>query len=282
MTSLHEAVADYLTIRRALGYKLVEHERLLNDFASFLEQVSASTITTELALRWASRTRGTEGWKAARLSVVRGFARYLRTIDAATEIPPTGILLHRKRYAIPYLYSDDEIERLLSEAAALTPPLRAATFYTLIGLLAVAGMRIGEALRLDRTHVDLDAGVLTIRLTKLGKSRQLPLHPSTVQALARYDRQRDELCPTPNAPSFFISTRGGRLDKSGVQKVFRRLRRRAGLDRPRGSPKPRLHDLRHSFAVRTVIDWHRTGADVQARLLWLSTYMGHVEPSDTY
>ncbi len=282
MTSLHEAVADYLTIRRALGYKLVEHERLLDDFASFLEQVSASIITTELALRRASRTRGTEGWKAARLSVVRGFARYLRTIDAATEIPPTGILLHRKRYAIPYLYSDDEIERLLSEAAALTPPLRAATFYTLIGLLAVAGMRIGEALRLDRTDVDFDAGVLTIQLTKLGKSRQLPLHPSTVQALARYDRQRDELCPTPNAPSFFISTRGGRLDKSGVQKVFRGLRRRAGLDRPRGSSKPRLHDLRHSFAVRTVIDWHRTGVDVQARLLWLSTYMGHVEPSDTY
>ena len=282
MTRMHEAVADYLTIRRALGYKLVEHERLLNDFASFFEQVSASTITTELALRWASRTRGSEGWKAARLSVIRGFAGYLRTIDPATEIPPTGILLHRKRYAIPYLYSDHEIERLLSEAAALTPPLRAATFYTLIGLLAVAGMRIGEALRLDRADVDLDAGVLTIRLAKLGKSRQLPLHPSTVQALARYDCQRDELCPTPNAPSFFISTRGGRLDKSGVQKVFRGLRRRAGLERPRGLSKPRLHDLRHSFAVRSVIDWHRTGADVQARLLWLSTYMGHVEPSDTY
>jgi integrase/recombinase XerD len=121
--------------------------------------------------------------------------------------------------------------------------------------------------------------VLTIRLTKLGKSRQLPLHPSTVHALGRYDRQRDELCPRPNASSFFISTRGGRLEKSGVQKVFRGLRRRAGLDRPRGSPKPRLHNLRHSFAARTVIDWHRTGADAQARMLWLSTYMGHVEPS---
>ncbi|HWJ51720.1 MAG TPA: tyrosine-type recombinase/integrase [Solirubrobacteraceae bacterium] len=205
--------------------------------------------------------------------MVRGFACYLRTIDPATEIPPTGILLHRKRYAIPYLYSDQEIERLLSEAAALTPPLRAATFHTLIGLLAVAGMRIGEALRLDRADVDLDAGVLTIRLTKLGKSRQLPLHPSTVHALGRYDRQRDELCPRPNAPSCFMSTRGGRLEKSGVQKVFRGLRRRAGLDRPRGSPKPRLHDLRHSFAVRTVIDWHRTGADAQARMLWLSTYI---------
>jgi integrase len=282
MTVLHEAVADYLTIRRALGYKLIEHERLLNDFATFLEQADASRITTEQALAWASRTRGTEGWKAARLSVVRGFARYLRTIDPATEIPPTGILIHRKHYAIPYLYSEQDIGRLLAEAAALRPQLKAATFYTLIGLIAVTGMRISEPLRLDRDDVDLDAGVLTIRLTKFGKSRQLPLHASTVQALARYDRQRDELFPQPHTPSFFISTRGNRPDKSDVQKVFRGMRRRAGLEGPRGSPKPRIHDLRHTFAVRTVIDWHRAEIDVQPRLLWLSTYLGHVEPSDTY
>jgi integrase len=282
MTALRDASADYLTIRRALGYKLVEHERQLNDFASFLEQTGASAITTELALRWASRTRGTEGWKAARLSIVRGFARYLRTIDPATEIPPTGILIHRKHYAIPYLYSEQDIERLLAEASALRPPLKAATLYTLIGLIAVTGMRISEPLRLDRDDVDLDAGVLTIRLAKFGKSRQLPLHTSTVQALARYDRQRDELFPRPHTPSFFISTRGNRPDKSTVQRDFRGLRRRAGLESTRGSPKPRVHDLRHSFAVRTVIDWHRAGIDVQPRLLWLSTYLGHVEPSDTY
>jgi integrase/recombinase XerD len=282
MTVLRDAVADYLTIRRALGFKLVEHERLLNNFASFLEQADAGTITTELALTWASRTRGTEGWKAARLSVIRGFAGYLRTIDPATEIPPTGILIHRKHYAIPYLYSEEEIGRLLAEAAALRPPLRAATYYTLLGLLAVTGMRIGEALRLDRDDIDLDAGVLTIRLTKFGKSRQLPLHPSTVQALARHDRQRDELCPRPRGPSFFVSTRGNRPDKSAVQYVFRGLRRRAGIERPRGSPQPRLHDIRHAFAVQTLLDWHRSGVDVQARMLWLSTYLGHTEPSDTY
>ncbi|MGA2015223.1 MAG: tyrosine-type recombinase/integrase [Solirubrobacteraceae bacterium] len=282
MTALHDTVADYLTIRRALGYKLVEHERQLNDFASFLEHTGASTITTELALRWASRTRGTEGWKAARLSIVRGLARYLRTIDPATEIPPTGILIHRKHYAIPYLYSEQDIERLLAEAAALRPQLKAATLYTLIGLIAVTGMRISEPLRLDRDDVDLDAGVLTIRLTKFGKSRQLPLHASTVQALARYDQQRDELFPRPHTPSFFISTRGNRPDKSTVQRDFRGLRRRVGLEGTWGSPKPRVHDLRHSFAVRTVIDWHHAGIDVQPRLLWLSTYLGHVEPSDTY
>jgi integrase len=202
MTGLHEAVADYLTIRRALGFKLVEHQRLLNDFATFLEQAGASTITTELAVAWAIRSNGTESWKAARLSVIRGFAGYMRTIDPATEIPLTGILIARKRYAIPYLYSQQEIGRLLAEATALRPPLRAATYHTLLGLLAVSGMRIGEALRLDRDDVDLDAGVLTIRLTKFNKSRQLPVHPSTTAALTRYDRQRDELCPQPNAPSF--------------------------------------------------------------------------------
>jgi integrase/recombinase XerD len=282
MTAPHDAVADYLMIRRALGFKLVEHERLLNDFAAFLEQAGASTITTELAVAWATRSRGTESWRAARLSVVRGFASYLRTIDPATEIPPTGILIARKQHAIPYLYSDQEIGRLLAAAAALTPPMRAVTYYTLIGLLAVAGMRISEALGLDRDDVDLDAGVLTIRLGKFGKSRQLPLHASTVRALARYDRQRDELCPNPHAPAFFISIHGNRFDKSVVERVFRLLRRRTGLEGPRGSPKPRLHDFRHSFAVRTLLDWHRAGVDVQARMLWLSTYLGHVEPSDTY
>lgn len=282
MTALGDAVADYLTIRRSLGFKLVEHERLLTGLAAFLEQAGADTVTTELAVAWAARTHGTEGWKAARLSVATGFAGYLRTIDPATEVPPTGLFLHRKRYAVPYLYSDEEIGRLLAAAAALRPPLRAASHHTLIGLLAVAGMRIGEALRLDRGDVDVHAGVLTIRNTKFGKSRQLPLHASTVRALVRYDRQRDQLCPKPNAPSFFVSTRGNRMDKSAVQKAFRDLCRRVGIGRPPGSPQPRVHDLRHTFAVRALLDWHRTGVDVQARMLWLSTYLGHVEPSDTY
>ncbi len=169
----------------------------------------------------------------------------MRTIDPATEIPPTGLLLHRKRYAIPYLYTDQEIGRLLAQAAALTPPRRAGLHYTLIGLVAVTGMRIGEALRLDRDDVDLDAGVLTIRKTKFGKSRQLPLHPTTVQALARYDRHRDELLPRPSTPSFFVSTPGNRPDKRNVQYVFRALCRRAGLEGQHGSPNPRIHDLRH-------------------------------------
>ena len=155
-------------------------------------------------------------------------------------------------------------------------------YRTVLGLLAVTGMRISEALGLDGDDVDLDAGVLTIRNTKFGKSRQLPLHPSTVQALAGYDQHRAELWPRPWTHSFFVSTNGNRPNKSNVEKVFRDLRRSVGLEQPRGLPNPRIHDLRHSFAVRTVIDWHRAGVEVQSRLLWLSTYLGHVEPSDTY
>lgn len=282
MTALRDALSDYLTIRRAVGYKLREHEWALKSFVSFLERAGASTITTDLALKWASDTRGGEGWKAARLSMVRGFAAYLRTINPATEVPPTGLLLHRKHYAIPYLYSEAEIDRLLAEAATLTPARRAMLHGTVIGLLAVTGMRISEALALDCDDVDLEAGVLTIRNTKFGKSRQVPVHASTVEALARYERHRAELWPRPGTQSFFVSTRGNRPDKSNIEQVFRKLRRRAGLEGARGSPKPRLHDFRHTFAVRTVIDWHRAGIDVQPRLLWLSTYLGHVEPSDTY
>jgi integrase/recombinase XerD len=168
MSGLRDALADYLTIRRALGYKLREHEWALESFVSFLERTGASTITTELALQWACDTRGTEGWKAARLSMVRGFAVHVCTIDPATEVPPTGLLLHRKHYAIPYLYTAEQIGRLLAEAAALTPQRRAMLHGTVIGLLAVTGMRISEALHLDCDDVDLDAGVLTIRNTKFG------------------------------------------------------------------------------------------------------------------
>lgn len=282
MTALRDALADYLTIRRALGYKLREHEWALASFVSFLEHAGVSTITTELAIRWACDTRGTEGWKAARLSMVRGFAVHMRTIDPATEIPPTGLLVHRKHYAIPYIYTAEQIGRLLAEAAALTPERRAMLHGTVIGLLAVTGMRISEALRLDCDDVDLDAGVLTIRNTKFGKSRQLPLHATTVEALARYERHRSELWPRPWTQSFFVSARGNRPDKSDIERVFRKLCRQTGLEGPRGSPHPRLHDFRHSFAVWTVINWHRAAIDVQPRLLWLSTYLGHVEPSDTY
>ncbi len=282
MTRLDEAVSDYLTIRRALGFKLVEHQRLLPDFVSFLEQAGAGTITTALAVDWAIRTSGNDSWKAARLSIVRGFARYLRTIDPATEIPPEGLLCGKTQYAIPYLYSEQEITRLLDAAAGMRPPLRAATFTTIIGLLSVTGMRIGETLALDRGDVDLDTGVLTIRDTKFGKSRQLPLHPTSTTALTEYACVRDELCPAATGPSFFVSTHASRPDKSTIQAGFRSLRTAAQINARPGANAARLHDFRHSFAVRTLLDWHRTGVDVQARMLWLATYMGHAKPASSF
>ncbi len=282
MTRLEEMLSDYLTIRRAVGFKLVEHQRLLAQFVAFLEQAGAGTVTTQLALDWAIDTNGNESWKAARLSIVRGFARYLRTIDPATEIPPDGVLCAQPQYAIPYLYSDEEIARLLEAATVMHPPLRAATFTTIIGLLAVTGMRIGETLALDCDDVDLNTGVLTIRDTKFGKSRQLPLHPTTATALAEYARLRDRLCPIATGPSFFVSIRASRPDKSTIQAGFRQLRTAARIaGRPGGAP-PRLHDFRHGFAVRTLLDWHRIGVDVQARMLWLATYMGHSKPASSY
>jgi integrase/recombinase XerD len=245
MTRLEEMFADYLTIRRAVGFKLVEHQRLLPQFVAFVEQAGASTVTTQLALDWAIRTSGNDSWKTARLSIVRGFARYLRTIDPTTEIPPDGVLCAQPHKAIPYLYSEQEIARLLDAAAAMRPPMRAATFTTIIGLLAVSGMRIGETLALDRDDVNLDAGALTIRDTKFGKSRLLPLHPASTAALAKYARVREELCPAATGPSFFISSRGSRPDKSTIQTGFRQLRTAAGITGPPGGGAPRLHDFRH-------------------------------------
>jgi integrase/recombinase XerD len=282
MTRLDAMVSDYLMIRRALGFKLVEHQRLLPQFAAFLEQAGAETVTTQLALDWAIRTGGNDSWKAARLSIVRGFARYLRTIDPASEIPPEGLLCGQPKPAIPYLYSEQEIARLLHAAAVMHPPMRAATFTTIIALLAVTGMRIGETLALDRDDVDLEEGVLTIRDTKFGKSRQLPLHPSSTRALAEYARVRDRLCPTASSLSFFVSTHASRPDKSTIQAGFRQLRHAGGITGRPGVSAPRLHDFRHSFAVRTLLDWHRTGVDVQARMLWLATYMGHSKPASSY
>jgi integrase/recombinase XerD len=249
MSGLRDKVHDYLTIRRALGFKLEDHGWLLSDFVGYLEQAGAATITTELAPRWATSSSGTQTWYAARLSVVRGFARYLRTLDPATQVPPSGLLSYQRRRATPYLYSDADIGRLVAAGGALTPPLRAATYSTLLGLLAVTGLRVGEAIRLDRDDVDVQDGLLTVWLSKFNKSREVPLHPSTMTALAAYARGRDQLGARPKEPSFFVSTKGARLDTSVAHKTFRNLCRRAGLNRTAGSRRPRIHDYADLFVM---------------------------------
>lgn len=284
MSGLREAVEDYITVRRGLGFKLEDYPWMLGDFVTYLEAAGASTVTAELALAWALQPG--EGahpsYLGTRLSVVRGFARHLQAFDPATEVPSADLLRWQPCRATPYLYSDGDIAALMGAARALSPRLRAATYETLIGLLAVTGARVGELIGLDRQDVDWDEGVLVITYSKFNKSRELPLHPSTIDALRAYAHERDELCAEPKGPSFFVSTLGKRLVYVTVQQVFARLARTAGL-RPRSTRcRPRLHDARHTFACTTLLGWYRAGVDVEAHLPLLSTYMGHANPSNTF
>ncbi len=281
MSALEQAVADYLAARRALGFKLQRHGRLLPQLVAYLQQAGASTLTTPLALAWATSREGHPDLWAVRLSVARGFARWLAALDPATEIPPADLLRRRRHRARPYLYTEAEIATLMTTTDMLRHPLRAATYRTLIGLLAVTGMRVGEAIGLDRHDLDWTAGCLIVREGKPGACRELPLHESTLDALAEYAHLRDRHWPHPKAPAFFVSTVGKRLLYENINWTFRRLLRQAGLPAP-GSPRPRIHDLRHGFAVNTVTDWYRAGVNVAARMPHLSAYLGHADPGGTY
>lgn len=283
MTDFCSAAADYLATRRAMGYKLTCQGQMLGQFAAYLDASGAEHLTIAHALSWAKQPADAAPvWWAARLGTVRAFARYLSALDPATEVPPAGLLPEPSHRIVPYIYSDADIARLLEAAGRLSPEHRADTYQTLIGLVAVTGMRVGEAVRLDHDDVDLDEGLLTIRNTKFGKSRQLPLHPTSVAAVAAYARRRDERRPRPKTPSFFTSTIGTRLLRDNVSTVFPRLVRDTGLTSPNRLRPPRLHDMRHSFAVRSVIGWYQQGFDVERRLPLLSTWLGHVAPSSTY
>ena len=283
MSDLRVELDRYLAIRRSLGFRLRRPELLLGDFVRHLDASGSHTITTENAFAWATLpAKASNDWWGQRLSVVRAFARHLHAIEPVHEVPPAGLLPARTHRATPYLYSDADIAALMAAARQLHSPLRAATFETLVGLLAVTGLRIGEALRLDRDDVDLVAGRLRVRDSKFGKSREVPLHASTVDALAGHARVRDRLCPRPVDPSFFVSTAGTRLLYCGAHLAWLDLVRRAGLEPRSAKCRPRPHDLRHSFAVRTLLGWYRDGADVAACMPLLSTYLGHVHPANTY
>ena len=282
-TPLRQELADYLALRRALGYRLARPEKLLSQFLDYLAHHGASRITVATALDWARMpANGTSNWWAYRLSVVRGFATYLHALDPMHEVPAPDLLPQRPRRASPYLYSDAEIAALIAAANTLSTPLRRATFATLIGLLAVTGIRVGEAIALDRGDVDLVARRLTVRFGKFGKTRELALHPSTVDALHRYQRLRDRLAPRTGTSAFFVSLAGNRLLYCNIHHAFHRLVRVAGLTPRAASCRPRIHDLRHSFAVQTMLDAYAAGEDGQARLTLLATWLGHVHPASTY
>lgn len=285
MSALREHAEQYLAMRRALGFKLTTWGPKLMSFISHLESLGHDVVTTEDALAWATSTpRGSSDpvhW-ARRLDVVRIFARHLKTLEPATEIPPEDVLSRRYRRITPYLYTPDQVAALLHAAGQLTPKLRAATWQTALGLLASTGMRVSEGCRLDRRDVDLTEGVLTVRDSKFGKSRDVPVHASTTAALAGYARLRERLCPNPAGPAFFVSSRGTRLDAHNMSHTFTRLLDAAGIAPIPGRRRQRIHDLRHSFTVSTLIDWYRAGVDVQAHLPTLATYLGHVDPKSSY
>jgi integrase len=283
MNELQKIAEDYLTIRRSLGYKLSGYGRLLSNFFSSLEDTKSPFITTELALAWATHPRNvTTNTAARRLAVVRGFAEFARTLDPRTEVPPRDCLPSRKTRPLPYIYSDADIGALMQGAKTLrAPQFSRSMTSTLIGLLAVTGMRIGEAIALDHQDFDRCEGVLTIQAGKFGKSRELPLHATTQTALRAYEREREMAHSSPDSPAFFLSMKGRRLFRQNFSMTFTRVLRRAGLleRKPR---RPRIHDLRHSFAVNTLCEWYRAGVDVEAGIPLLSTYLGHVGPSSTY
>ena len=283
MTGLQQAVEDYLAIRRSLGFKLERAGMLLPGFAAFVERRGSAFITTALALDWAAQpTNVTPTWLAKRLGLVRGFARYMCAIDPRTEVPSPEMIDYRKVRLTPYVYSEkDVLALMLAAEETLSGPLVRSTYVTLFGLLAATGMRVGEAIALDRVDFNEREAVLIVRHGKFDRSREIALHPTTCTALQAYCRRRDRVLPRPQAPSVFISRKGTRLIYANVHTIFLRLIRKAGLA-DRRPQRPRIHDLRHSFAIHTLIDWYRAGFDVQARLPRLSTYLGHVAPSTTY
>lgn len=286
MKPLTKAVEDYLALRRSLGFKLRSAGAALMSFASFMERHQALSITTRLALEWAQQPPDVQPahW-AQRLSFVRGFARHHLGADPSTEVPPEGLLPYRPARARPYLYSHDEVRRLLEQALQLpdgSAGLRPWTYYALLGLLSVTGLRVGEALRLRLDDVDLATGVLIVRGTKFGKSRLVPIHASTRDVLADYLVRRTRQLCGHDAVHFFVTRTGHALDGGDVRRTFYCLSRQVGLRGQDASHGPRLHDFRHRFAVETLMGWYRSGVDAERRLPVLSTYLGHVHVSDTY
>jgi len=285
MSALKASLRDYLAFRRALGFKLITEQRLLERFVQFAASAGATFITTELALKWVNQEDDTPpGHRAGRLAVLRRWARFASATDPRTIVPPEDLLPSRRRRIAPYLFTDKEIHALIAAARALpsSSGLRPHTYVTLIGLYAATGLRAGEALRMDRDDVDLVEGILQIRESKFGKSRLVPVHASTCRALRRYAEDRDRIFPRPRSPSFFLSERGTRLSYDVVWLTFRALGRQVGLRTPPGLRAPRIYDLRHRFAITTLTHWHRRGADVTRRLPQLSTYMGHSSVANTY
>lgn len=285
MNKWNDHLGNYLKLRRQLGFRLHDAECMLRNFVRFAEQEKASFITTKLALGWATRPTNIRlAQSATRLGHVRRFAQYMSAIDPRTEVPPPGLLPCQLRRRVPQLYQDGDILRLMDALRQIdhVNEFKGTSYATLFGLLAVTGMRIGEATGLDRQDVDLERGLITVRRAKGNKSRLVPLHPSAQRALQKYADLRDKIFPEPSSPGFFVSERGTRLVDCSVNRWFLLVACQIGLRKPGGRRGPRVHDLRHHFAIQTLLRWYRTDVDVEVHLPELSTYLGHVHVRDTY
>jgi integrase len=277
MTGMGQALDGYLDLRRGLGFKLARDEKLLRQFIAWAQDRGASTVTADDALAWAVLPgRDASRWQRMRLSAVRGFARYLATLD------PAGVLPAGRRRAVPYLYSAADVTALMTQARHLRTRLRPATITTLVGLLTVTGMRIGEAIALDDADFDPERQLLLVRNAKFGRDRLLPLHLSAAAAVQGYRDLRDQILPRPVSEALLVSSTGARLRHDNISVTFGRLARQAGLAPRPGGARPRIHDTRHSFAVATLLGWLRDGGSVAERLPLLSAYLGHADPADTY
>lgn len=283
--SLVEQVQEYLKFRRSCGYQLEAPGKELMLFAHYVEQTGhKGSLTTELAVRWAKLPQNANPrYWATRYDIVRRFAEYRFLFDPATEIPPKGFLGPSKRRLSPHIYSDEEIAAFLQAASQLTPTdgLHPRTYVTLFSLLISTGLRISEVLNLSHKDADLNTGVLTIKETKFRKSRLVPVHPSTLQALRRYSKFRDSSHPGgARSKTFFLSEKGIPLNYRVVLYVFLKLRHKLGWQE--ATRKPRIHDFRHTFVVRRLLKWYEEGANLDQKILALSTYLGHVQVTDTY
>lgn len=280
-----DAVEEYLSARRQLGYELHTEGRQLQRFARFADRLGhEGPVTNELAFRWATLPDQADPlYRARRLDLIRRFARHRALLDPRTEVPPEGALGPSYRRPAPYIYSTAEICALLKAAGRLGPSngLRPHTYTTLFGLLACTGLRISEALRLTRADVDLKTGILRIGRTKFHKSRLVPVHATTTRALRDYTLHRERYLPCSEEPSFFLTERGTGLKYHKTLLVFLQLRETLGWNGDSSRP-PRIHDLRHTFAVRTLLRWYQTNACIGNKIATLATYLGHVKVTDTY
>lgn len=289
MSDLREAMEQYLSLRRSLGFELINVEITLRSFVAFAEREAASHVTTDLALRWVKLSTAKEpATLADRLNAVRRFAIWRRAADERTEVPPKNLLPYRYRRKPPYIYSDEEIEGLVRAARKLTSPkgLRGPTYATLFGLIAATGIRISEAVSLDRQDVDLEERVLSIRESKFRKSRLVPVHVTTRDALTDYAEKRDRILPMLRSVAFFVSERGTRVTHWAARDNFAIVSRQIGIRKKikgkRVGCGPRLHDMRHRFAAQTLVDWYRAGINIEREIHKLSTYLGHGHVNDTY